>query len=74
MQGILEDLGDQPARGDHPHRGEGSLQEVPGGGEEEIPGRTAEVPCPSFFFCILNVLASYVQYCTNIFKNRSENS
>ena len=68
MQGILEDLGDQPARGDHPHRGEGSLQEVPGGGEEEIPGRTAEVPCPSFFFCILkDSLTSFLSRAVKFF-------
>ena len=37
------DFRDEPTRGHYAHRGEGPIQEVPGGREEKIQSRTAEV-------------------------------
>ena len=38
LQGEPAYLGDEPAGGDHAHGGEGQVQEVPGGREEEVRG------------------------------------
>ena len=69
VQGITADLCDEPARGDHPHGGEGQVQEVPGGGEEAIQSRTAEVSLLHLRFRICTVafqsfICLFVQCCS----------